>query len=207
MDLLNIPRLDKRSIKKFANRAAKSYDNAAILHEEVLNRLLERLQYIRHQPETIIDVGSGTGRGVPGLQKTYPRARIYAADIAHEMLLQARTRLSLLSKKRLVAADMEQLPFADQSFDLVFSSLALPWSNDVGATLKELSRVSRPGALLMFSSFGLVPVSEALSGALGRWNLTLLFITAATLMGGVALWAATQPALASVSRGLARQET
>ena len=154
MDLLNIPRLDKRSIKKFANRAAKSYDNAAILHEEVLNRLLERLQYIRHQPETIIDVGSGTGRGVRGLQKTYPRARIYAADIAYEMLLQARARFRLLSKKRLVAADMERLPFADQSFDLVFSSLAMPWSNDVGATLKELARVSRPGALLMCSSFG-----------------------------------------------------
>ncbi len=68
MDLLNIPRLDKGSVKKFANRAAKSYDNAAILHEEVQNRLLGRLQYIRHQPETIIDVGSGTGKGVRGLQ-------------------------------------------------------------------------------------------------------------------------------------------
>jgi len=160
LDLLNIPRLDKNSIKKFANRAAKSYDNAAILHEEVQNRLLERLQYIRHRPVTIIDVGSGTGKGVRGLQKTYPRARIYAADIAQEMLLQARARFRLLSRKRLVAADMERLPFADQSFDLVFSSLAMPWSNDVGMTLKELARVSRPGALLMFSSFGPGTLSE-----------------------------------------------
>jgi malonyl-CoA O-methyltransferase len=91
---------------------------------------------------------------VQGLQKTYPRARIYAIDIAYEMLRQARARFRLLSKKRLLAADMERLPFASRSFDLVFSSLAMPWSNDAGATLREFARVSRPGALLMFSSFG-----------------------------------------------------
>ena len=78
LDLLNPPRLDKKAIKKFFNRAAKSYENAAILHEEVENRLLERLQYIRHRPETIVDIGCGTGRGVRGLQKAYPRARVFA---------------------------------------------------------------------------------------------------------------------------------
>jgi malonyl-CoA O-methyltransferase len=154
LDLLNPPRLDKRSIQKYFNRAAKSYDNAAILHEELLNRLLERLQYIRHQPETVIDIGCGTGKAIRGLQKAYPRARICATDIAFEMLLQASSSFRLLSKKRLVTADMERLPFAAQAFDLVFSSLAMSWSNDIGATLREFARISRPGALLMFSSFG-----------------------------------------------------
>ncbi len=154
MDLLNPPRLDKRSIQKYFNRAAKSYDNAAILHEELLNRLLEKLQYIRHQPETIIDIGCGTGKAIRDLQKAYPRARICATDIAFEMLLQASSSFRLLSKKRLVSADMERLPFAAQAFDLVFSSLAMSWSNDIGATLREFARISRPGALLMFSSFG-----------------------------------------------------
>ena len=154
MDLLNPPRLDKQSVKKIFNRAAKSYDSAAILQEEVQKRLLERLQYIRHQPETIIDIGCGTGKAIRGLQKAYPRARICATDIAFEMLLQASSSFRLLSKKRLVSADMEQLPFAAQAFDLVFSSLAMPWSNDIGATLREFARISRPGTLLMFSSFG-----------------------------------------------------
>ena len=154
MDLLNPPRLDKKSVKKFFNRAAKSYDRAAILQEEVLSRLLQRLGYIRHLPETIIDVGCGTGKGVRGLQKTYPRARVIAADLAHAMLLEARSRYRWLGKKYLVAADMEQLPFADASFDLVFSSLALQWSNDLRVSLKEFARVARPQSLLMFSSFG-----------------------------------------------------
>jgi len=154
LDLLNPPRLDKQSVKKFFNRASKSYDNAAILQEEVRNRLLERLRYMRHQPQAVVDVGCGTGKAVRGLQKAYPRARVHAIDIAGQMLLQSRSNFRLLSKQRLITADMEQLPFAGQTFDLVFSSLALPWCNDLKATLDEFARVSRPGALLLFSSFG-----------------------------------------------------
>ena len=154
MDLLNPPRLDTQSVRKFFNRAAKSYDNNAILHEEVLKRMLQRLQYIRHQPETILDFGCATGKGVRGLQKVYPRARVIACDMAYEMLLRARANYRLLSKRRLVTADLERLPFAEQAFDLVFSSLTLQWSNDLGATLKEFARISRPGTLLLFASFG-----------------------------------------------------
>lgn len=160
MDLLNPPRLNKRSVKKCFNRAAKSYDKTAILHKEVLNRLLQRLRYIRHRPATIVDIGCGTGSGIRGLQKQYPRAQVYAADIAFEMLLQAGSGYRLLSKKRLVTADMEHLPFAEQSFDLVFSSLALPWCNDLRATLAEFARICKPGALLLFTSFGPATLQE-----------------------------------------------
>ena len=160
MDLLNPPRLDKRAIINFFDNAAKSYDDAAILQEEVSNRLFERLQYMRHQPETIVDLGCGTGRVVPGLQKAYPRARVHAVDIARQMLLKAGSNYRWLSKKRLVVADMERLPFADNSFDMVFSSLALPWCNDLNLALTEFARVARPGALLLFSSFGPATLSE-----------------------------------------------
>ena len=160
MDLLNPPRLDKKSVKKFFNRAAKSYDRAAILQVEVQNRLLQRLTWIRHRPETVIDIGCGTGKGIRGLQTAYPRARIFALDIAQDMLLLARSRYRWFSGKRLVAADMERLPFADRSFDLVYSSLALQWCNDLSATLKEFARMSRPGALLLFSSFGPATLRE-----------------------------------------------
>lgn len=154
MDLLNPARLNKAAVAKFSDRAAKSYDHAAILQKEVLSRLLERLQYIRHRPETIVDIGCGTGQGIRGLQKAYPRASIHAADLSREMLALARSRYRWLAAKRLVCADMERLPYAAASFDLVFSSLALPWANDLRATLAEFARISRPGALLMFASLG-----------------------------------------------------
>jgi len=163
LDLLNPPRLDKIFAKRCFNRAAKSYDNSAILQDEVLNRLLQRLRYMRHQPETVLDIGCATGKGIRGLQGHYPGARVYAIDIAYRMLLRARSRYRLLTKKRLVNADMERLPFAPQSFDLLFSSLALQWGNDLPATLAEFARVARPGALLLFSSFGPATLQELAS--------------------------------------------
>ena len=160
MDLLNPPRLDKRSVRHFFERAAKSYDNAAIFQKEVSNRLLDRLCYMRHRPETVADLGCGTGKTVRGLQKAYPRARVYAVDIAREMLLQAGSNYRWMSKKRRVVADMERLPFAENSFDLVFSSLALPWCNDLNLALGEFARVARPGALILFTSLGPATLGE-----------------------------------------------
>ena len=49
---------------------------------------------------------------------------------------------------------MEGCRLQRKAFDLVFSSLALQWVNDLRATFAEFARVSRPGALLLFSSFG-----------------------------------------------------
>lgn len=164
MDLLNPPRLDKKAAKKFANRAAKSYDHSAILYQEVQNRLIERLSYMRHDPHTVIDVGCGTGRALRELQRVYPRARVHGLDVAEAMLRQARSNFRLLSRKRLVLGDMERLPFAEHSFDLVFSSLALPWCNDLKRVLREFVRVMRPGGLLLFASFGPATLRELALG-------------------------------------------
>ncbi len=154
MDLLNLPRIDKRIVRKFADRAAKSYDLAAILQKEVRHRLLQRLDWIRHRAETVVDLGCGTGGAIRALQRIYPRARIIGLDLSPAMLVEARKRYRPWSKRRLVAGDLERLPFAEASFDVVFSSLALPWCNDLAATLREFARVARPGALLLFSSYG-----------------------------------------------------
>lgn len=160
MDLLNPPRLDKVSVKKTFNRAAKSYNKAAILQKEVLQRLLQRLQYIRHNPETIIDIGCGTGKAIKGLREHYSRSKIVSMDMAYSMLEETGKNYGLLRKKLLVNADMERLPFVDESFDLLFSNLALQWANDLPGTLAELARVGRQQGLLMFATFGPSTLSE-----------------------------------------------
>ncbi len=57
-------------------------------------------------------------------------------------------------------------------------------------------------SLLMLSSAGLVPVSQALSGAVGAWNLTLLFVAAGGLIVLMTSWTAWQPALVTFSESL-----
>jgi len=59
-----------------------------------------------------------------------------------------------LRAPHLVCADIESLPFADNSFDLVFSSLSMQWCNDLNAAFLEARRVLKPGGLFVFATFG-----------------------------------------------------
>ncbi|UCB54466.1 MAG: malonyl-ACP O-methyltransferase BioC [Thiotrichales bacterium] len=144
----------KQKIRRAFDRAAESYDAAAVLQKEVCNRLLERLEYIRLSPRRILDAGVGTGEAVAPLMKRYKKSRLVALDLSEHMLAKASRHGGLLSKPDLVCADLEQLPFQDNCFDLVFSNLAMQWCNDLQATLQGLLRVLKPGGLLMFTTFG-----------------------------------------------------
>ena len=66
--------------------------------------------------------------------------------------------------------------------------------------------LGRMMSLLMFSSTGLVPVSQAISGAVSKWDLNVLFVSAGTLVLLVTLWAAFQPGLKTFSESLATQQ-
>ena len=67
-------------------------------------------------------------------------------------------------------------------------------------TPKEM--LGRIMSLLMLSSAGLVPISQAISGAVITWNLILLFVLAGGLIVLVTVWTAFQPALVTFSESL-----
>jgi malonyl-CoA O-methyltransferase len=152
--------IDKREVRRAFSRAAGSYDAVAVLQREVCGRMLERLDYIKLQPQRILDAGSGTGRGGRQLGERYPQAEIVALDIAIGMLEAARgtagwwQKLFSGSRQRFICADIEALPLATQSVEMVWSNLALQWCNDLPDTVRELHRVLQPEGLLLFSTFG-----------------------------------------------------
>lgn len=147
-------RIDKRGVRASFERAAADYDRVAVLQREVGDRLLERLDFLRIAPERILDLGAGTGHLARALTKRYRRARIVALDIAHAMLLQARRRSGWWRRPRFVCGDIERLPFADHSVDLLLSSLTVQWCNALEPTFAEFRRVLRPGGALLFTSLG-----------------------------------------------------
>jgi malonyl-CoA O-methyltransferase len=146
--------LDKSLARRAFERAAGTYDASATLQNEVGGRLVERLDFIRMQPRQILDLGAGTGMFSRVLGKRYRKADVVALDIAPAMLQQARARGGWWRRPRCVCGDAEALPFADASFDFIFSNLMLQWCTDLPATLLELRRVLAPGGLLMFTTLG-----------------------------------------------------
>ncbi len=151
--------IDKRLARRSFERAAATYDAAAVLQDEVCRRMLSRLDYIKLRPAAILDAGSGTGNALAALAKRYPEARIIGLDIALAMLSRGRQRLpwwkSLLARRpHAVCGDIERLPLANAAVGMVWSNLTLQWVNEPQRVFAEMQRVLSPGGLLMFSSFG-----------------------------------------------------
>ncbi|HSR01490.1 MAG TPA: malonyl-ACP O-methyltransferase BioC [Methylophilaceae bacterium] len=150
--------IDKAHVRASFNRAAETYDAAAVLQKLVRDEMFDRLGLIKVSPKTILDAGCGTGHGSFQLQTQFRSAQIFSLDLAFGMLQKTYEQQSWLSKmlghKRLVCADIENLPVADNSMDIVWSNLALQWCNDLDQSFTEISRVLKPNSLFIFSTFG-----------------------------------------------------
>ena len=161
--------LDRAEVRRAFERAAASYDAHAVLQCEVCDRLLERLDFMKLTPQQILDVGAGTGYGLQQLRTRYAAANLIGLDLSPTMLTLARAKLPATSwldrvssrftpkpaaHTDFVCADMERLPLKSHSVNLLWSSLALQWANDLEATLRDFYRTLAPGGLLMFATFG-----------------------------------------------------
>ena len=150
--------LDQAWVRRSFDRSAHSYDAVAVLQREVADRLLQRLDLVKLQPQTIVDVGTGTGYCARALSSRYPQAHIFGLDLSAAMLHKARQQCGwwqrLRGRQHYMQADAARLPLRSDSVDLIVSSLTLQWCNDLDTVFAEFYRVLKPGGLLMFSSLG-----------------------------------------------------
>ena len=144
----------KQTIAQAFSAAASTYDQAAYIEQEIGSRLLERLTYINIKPVRILDLGCGTGFVTKQLQRLFPQASIIGLDLAIGMLEQAQIKLPNSNTISYISADAEILPFANRSFDLVFSNCCLMHIPNLANLSSELHRVLKVDGLLLFSSFG-----------------------------------------------------
>jgi len=158
--------LDRSAIRDNFDRASATYDESAVLQARVRQQLIERLDWIAFEPDTILDLGCGTGHAARALGTRWPKARVIAVDFAPGMLREAAQHGDAARCERL-CADALELPMPDASVDLLYSNLMLPWCDDLDAAFAEIARVLRPRGLLTFTTFGpdtLIELNEAWNG-------------------------------------------
>ena len=146
--------LDLIQRRRALQRAAPHYDEAAFLHREVGERLLERLDCLKLTPQVILDVGCGTGQITAALMKKYRKARVIGLELAPELVKKAHKRSSWFRSLHGVVAKAGALPIAAASCDLIFSNLTLPWYPDLDRVFAEFRRALKPGGALLFSTLG-----------------------------------------------------
>ncbi len=146
--------VDKRLLRCAFEKAAQTYDEAAILQREVASRMLERLDYMLIEPQVILDAGAGTGYCTLDVAQRYPDVQVIALDIAEGMLQQTRNKTEADNNISYITSDVEKIALASNSVDLIVSSLTVQWCNDYIKAFTEFKRVLKPGGCLLFTSFG-----------------------------------------------------
>lgn len=141
--------IDKFEIARSFGKAANTYDSVAHFQRWVGQRLMDKLDNI--EPELIVDLGCGTGYFATGLRSKFKAAHYIGCDLSEDMLRYARQHHPLCSSTW-IAGDAENLSFHDGSVDLVFSSLAIQWCEDITGLFTEIKRVLAPGGVFAFST-------------------------------------------------------
>jgi demethylmenaquinone methyltransferase/2-methoxy-6-polyprenyl-1,4-benzoquinol methylase len=105
----------------------------------------------------VLDVCTGTA-GVAIEIADHHDGRIVGLDVSHSMLqagLSAIEKQSLDGRVQLIQGRAEHLPFPDETFDTVVFTYLLRYVQDPDATIRELSRVLKPGGELLSLEFGI----------------------------------------------------
>ncbi len=150
--------------RQFDRRAARFGAASAIVREVGL-RLFERLTYIRHDAQRVLDAGCGLGAQREALLRRFAQATWIGLDLSPGMLAQGRLRPAALTRwlpqvlrprgrAQYLCANADRLPLAPDSIDCVFSNLMLNWHPAPHQVFPEFARVLREGGLLLYSSFG-----------------------------------------------------
>lgn len=178
--------LDRAAVRDQFDAHRDPLARGDFLLREIERRLLERLDPIRIEPaKRILDLGCGLGASFGPLAVRYPGACLVGGDLAVGALASGAGRPGHADRLRdgarrwlnrlgvggdqsppatdplRVGLDAHALPFAANSFDLIWSNLMLHWLDDPLAALAEWGRIVRPGGVVIFSAFGVDAFAEA----------------------------------------------
>ena len=124
--------------------------------------------------ERVLDLGSGAGTdSLVAAQMVGPQGSVTGIDMTPEMLENARASAAEMGADNVsfVEGEVERLPFADGSFDVVISNGVIDLVPDKDAVFGEIFRVLAPGGRLQIADVTIQqPVSEEARRNIDLWT-------------------------------------
>jgi arsenite methyltransferase len=124
--------------------------------------------------ERVLDLGSGAGTdSLIASQMVGPAGRVIGIDMTEEMLAKARAAAETMGVENVefVESEAENLPFPDESFDVVISNGVIDLIPDKDAVFAELHRVLVPGGRVQIADVTIQqPVSEEGRRKIDLWT-------------------------------------
>ena len=136
---------ERAAVRRHRERAALFPAETRFLHRAVQERLVDRLNDVRHRFARVLDLGVGDGGLAALLAETGQAPDIVAFDPAWRFARRHPAG---------VVGEAEALPFRAASFDLIVSALGLHWTNDLPGALLQLRHILKPDGLLLATLYG-----------------------------------------------------
>jgi ubiquinone/menaquinone biosynthesis C-methylase UbiE len=155
----------------FTGRGSHVYDVVMVrLTRRLYQRVIADLAALRSPLGKVLDVGTGPGTLVRELARRFPGLQVYGIDLSEDMigLARAHTRREQLEERvHFASGDVAHLPYPDQSFDVVVSTISMHHWSELEQPLRELYRVLRPGGRVWIYDFRFVN-AQTVEKALAR---------------------------------------
>ena len=146
----------------FTGRGSRVYDVVMVrLTSSLYHRVIADLAALRLVEGKVLDVGTGPGTLARELARSLPGLQVYGIDLSEDMIRLARAharREQVEERVHFASGDVAHLPYPDQSFDAVVSTISMHHWYELEQPLRDLYRVLRPGGRLWIYDFRLVKV-------------------------------------------------
>jgi ubiquinone/menaquinone biosynthesis C-methylase UbiE len=142
----------EKDIERF-DQWASSYENSWMqraFFDQTHQAVLALAAGTVHQPESVLDVGCGTGRLLRRAYRYWPDAHLIGVDPAPGMIEKAKLLTPFATFYTSMA---EALPLEDASVDLALSTTSFHHWQDQAAGIREIARVLRPGGYFILVDF------------------------------------------------------
>jgi ubiquinone/menaquinone biosynthesis C-methylase UbiE len=156
---------------KFDGNMPSNYDQylVPIIFEDYAQDLANRVA--AHQPKAVLETAAGTGVVTRHLNQLLDEeSKLTATDLNPEMLDIAKSKLGSVERIVFEPADALDLPYADDSFDVVVCQFGIMFFPDKLAGMKEVMRVLRPGGVFVFNVWDALERNHHFNTAMSRLN-------------------------------------
>lgn len=132
-----------------------------------------RQLFPEHAARRILDLGCTIGHSTLPWVQAYPQAEVHAVDVAAPVLRYGHARAEALGLPvHFRQADAEDLPYADESFDLVLSHILLHETSGkaIHRIMRECHRVLKPGGVTLHVDLSLYDGMEPFEAFMLDWD-------------------------------------
>lgn len=149
----------KKKIKKNFDSATLTYDKESYVQKKCAVHLTSMLMnhYDNFTPQSILDVGTGTGHIIDHLVNYFPNAEYTLNDISHEMIMFSKNKFSNRGNFHFICEDIESSNI--KPHNIITSNLCLQWTDCFKSITKKL-----------YSKSNILAFSCLLDGTFSQWN-------------------------------------